>query len=230
MIIHPPRLDRRGGLGLLMDNVYKPEILPGWQQVLTGPPAESAACVLFHGSVTQGHLLFGRRVADGHPVGLGGAPGGDITRGETPCMAASRITREETGLDLSAHYIIYQGQRDFPIRKKPQPVHLYICFIDWAARDDTDRARLRRADWTSERRDLFERSLNCGTPVAQAAGRFQQWDKIPITEAEAHPQIYSPVIRWALEVVCKKPPEIELPWEAKGVPIRVAGHIGEMND
>lgn len=202
-----------------MSNVYKPILAPGWQAVITGPPVESAACVLFR----HHHIITGWRTLDGIPMGRAGAPGGDIARGEAPRQAATRIVLEETGLDLSAHYLIYQGKREFAIRTKPQPVHLYLCFLDWAASRDDDRARLRRADWTPERRDAFERSINCGDPAVQTGRRFGLWATHHIQEAEASPQGFSPIVQWALEIVCRRPAEVSLPWEVEGVPIRVAG-------
>ena len=194
-------------------------MLPGWQQVLSGPAVESAACVLFRGQ----HIVAGHRTLDGIPVGLAGAPGGDIVRGENPRRAADRIVLEETGLDLSAHYTVYQGRREFAVRGKRQVVHLYVCFLDWALAQDTDRAKRRRQDWTPERRDRFERSLNCGDPAVQPGRRFGLWAKHHIQEAAASPQGFSPVVQWALEVVCRQPLDVPLPWDAQGVPIRVAG-------
>jgi len=206
-----------------MGNAYTPSVAAGWQQAITGPPVESVACVLCR----QDHIFIGRRLADGIPVGLGGTPGGDLVRSEASRDGAHRIVLAETGLDVSAHYLVYSGKRNFPVRGTQQPVHMYFVFLEWAARDDSEKKQRQRAEWPDDKRNKYEQSLRCGDPLAQPGGRFHRWDRIHLEEAEARPQIYTPVIRWALEIICRKPAEVEA---FKAVPITQVGHIGDLHD
>jgi ADP-ribose pyrophosphatase YjhB (NUDIX family) len=203
-----------------MLNVYQPPVAPGWAEVVQGPPRVAVAVALFR----HHYLFYGKRTS----TLLYGTPGGDAQAGEHPRKAAKRLVQTETGVDLGELYLIFSGTREFGVRGGSLPVHLFLAVLDLDAEPGTC---LPEAALAGKRDD---HGIECpdlpGFPQRQPGGRHDSWHFLHSEEANAQPQRFSPVLRWALEIYCKKAPDIALPWDHEAVPLTQASHVQGLID
>jgi len=201
-----------------MSNVYQPPVVPGWAEATAGPLVAVAVALFRHR-----YLFYGRRTSST----LYGTPGGNTQGGETPRAATKRIVLEDTGMDLGTLYLPYQGIRELPISGGVMPVRLFLGLLDLNGKlgakfdpNDPDGAR-------DDNNGIVCPDRN-GFPRCQSGGRHQAWACIHADEANAQPQKYSPALRWALEIYCRKAPTVRLPWDHEAVPLAQAAHVQEL--
>ena len=204
-----------------MLNVYQPKVVPGWEAVVAGPPAVAVAVALFR----HHYIYYGRRTSSS----LYGTPGGNTQGCESKIEAARRVTLEDTGMDLGNVYLPYQGVRDLSTRGGVMPVHLYLGILDIDCEPGEGIADAVLGGPRDDNHGIICDNLD-GFPRCQPKGRHQAWAFIQAEEANAQPQKYSQVIRWALEVYCRKAPEVPLPWDHEAIPLSQAAHVQGLID